>query len=262
MALKTVEGVMNYVQSSGGFLQKTSQRLASLDPLGGGITNYVYRLGFTKHDETGRPEDSTGGWGHTAILKYANEYTSSLPTVPFPVNRQWFETRALQMLPTKLETAGEEVAVGLPKVLMYDEPNAVLILEDVAPPPDEKLPGATSRKHFGLKAWLRDISRSPVVCSEIGHSLGAWLARLHGLTTCKHNDAESPESKDLRSCFEGNTWALDLTLQYTTVEIFLHLRNMKVGLTAEEKSCLEEIQGLLEGEARSANQPLIMGDFW
>jgi hypothetical protein len=158
MALVTASRVEEYFSDGGSesdyMIEKAERIMIS------GITYYVYRATFM---EDTRYKLSTGNpVPRSVIVKYAAEYTTSNPPTKLPVSRQWYEKEAPLNIQVASHATSETAAVRVPRVLTYDQSNAVLIMEDVAPLPmiaDAQIKQTNSwPTHTRLKDWLVGMS--------------------------------------------------------------------------------------------------------
>lgn len=88
----------------------------SIQPLSGGTANFVWRLQTSD--------------GRTLIVKHAEPYIASIPSIPFPVDRMDFEARALEQIPRLLGRVETEVPVRVVGLVRYDAGAKVLVMED------------------------------------------------------------------------------------------------------------------------------------
>lgn len=98
------------------YLASASINYTSIQPLSGGTANFVWRLQTSD--------------GRTSIVKHAEPYVASIPTMPFPVDRMDFEARALEQIPRLLGNMEIEVPVKVVGLVRYDAEAKVLVLED------------------------------------------------------------------------------------------------------------------------------------
>ncbi|KAF2811239.1 kinase-like protein [Mytilinidion resinicola] len=123
----------------------------SITLLTGGTANYVWRL--TMHS------------GSTLILKHAEPFIASNPSMAFPVDRMDFEARALRDLPPLLLAAGAPTAVQPVPLIEYVADDHMLWIADGGP---RHLKDAYSDRALDVRVMGRDI--------------GTWLATLHAAT--------------------------------------------------------------------------------
>ncbi|KAF2490294.1 kinase-like protein [Lophium mytilinum] len=120
----------------------------SIDLLTGGTANYVWRL--TMHS------------GGTVIVKHAEPFVASNPSMAFPVNRMDFEARALHSLPPLLLAAGAPARVQPVPLIEYVAADHMLWIADGGP------------RH------LKDAYSDPALdVPALGRDIGTWLATLH-----------------------------------------------------------------------------------
>jgi len=226
--------------------------------LRGGTTNHTFRL----HLQTPYGEDSPRG---TAILKYATPFVASTPLVPFSVDRQRYEARALRELPKSTVLSGGRAAnlhdakVGLPELFLEDMENNVLIIEDVAPPADVE----PKRITCTLLIFLTSRSSVPIqipnpaqIAEQVGVLLGAFLARLHCWGKAEQN-------VDLvKSLFRDNMPARETCVKTTFRDFLPTVEGHGISLTADDREDVLFEMEELEREVFHNPETLTMGDFW
>lgn len=146
MPILTDEDIQNYLTSK-------SIPFQSLHPLTGGTANFVWRI------------DNLGKF---SIIKHAEPYIASNPTMSFSVSRMDFENRAMNLV---RETLSNEVGVevGPPEVYSYDAENHVLHMD-----------------YGGGRTLKEAYADSALDVRAVGRALGHWLARLHNATTAEY----------------------------------------------------------------------------
>ncbi|KAJ9663911.1 hypothetical protein H2201_005393 [Coniosporium apollinis] len=123
----------------------------SIQPLSGGTANFVWRLQTSD--------------GRTLIVKHAEPYIASIPSIPFPVDRMDFEARALEQIPRLLGRVETEVPVRVVRLVRYDAGAKVLVMED------------------GGEKTLKESYTDPTLpIPQLGATLSKWLAKLHAST--------------------------------------------------------------------------------
>lgn len=115
---------------------------AQAERLGGGLTNYVWRLTFD---------------GKTAILKHAKPFMAADSSISLDPKRLAFEARALRSIP---ELVVGTRGIAVPDVLAFDAENSVLVMEDL------------DGREF--RTCLTEAAAPPC-----GARLGTWLGELH-----------------------------------------------------------------------------------
>jgi 5-methylthioribose kinase len=123
--------------------------VTDITPISGGSSNFVWRI--------------TNPSGQSSIIKLAEPFLVGNSAIPFPLDRQDFEARALTKIPKLISN---DETIRIPALLHFDTENHILRLEDV-----------------GSKT-LKDRYEDPKLdIQKIGESIGRWLARLHTSTT-------------------------------------------------------------------------------
>ena len=122
--------------------------LDSLQLLVGGSANFVWRL----LDRSGK----------SIIIKHAEPYIKTAPSLSFPVDRMNFEHGAMTCLPPLLDPSS---VVSVAEVYQYDSRSHVLMMEDGGP------------------RTLKEAYADPALdIPGFGKAVGQWLAILHQRT--------------------------------------------------------------------------------
>ncbi|KAJ6495519.1 kinase-like domain-containing protein [Mycena vulgaris] len=137
------------------YLATTPFASTVVTPLSGGNSNFTYRLHL-----------STPYEGHpTLVMKHARPYVAlSASKIPFAIERQTFEAKALEKVKAGLDCGPLATVPGMHH---FDEDAHVIIMDDC---------GAGS---LTLKELMLTATPSPAVAREIGLALGQFLGRLH-----------------------------------------------------------------------------------
>jgi 5-methylthioribose kinase len=240
------------------YLRSTAFSSRKVIRLRGGTTNYTFRL----YLQTPYGEDSPRG---TAILKYATPFVASTPLVPFSVDRQRYEARALRELPKSMLLGGGRAAnlhdakVGLPELYLEDMENNVLIMEDVAPPADVEPKRITCTLLIFLtnrSSVLIQIPNPVQIMEQAGVLLGAFLARLHCWGKAEQNVGL------VKSLFRDNTPARETCVETTFRDFLLMVEGRGISLTANDREDVLFEMGELERGVFYNPETLTMGDFW
>jgi len=139
-------------------LEHLRRYLSGFEPAGkpellaGGYLNYVWRV-------RGRPEP--------VIVKHAPPYIATRPDVPLDPRRMDIEARSMAALGPggALEDIGS-ANIRPPHLLHYNEPNHVIVMEDVGECPD-------------LGTWLHQWPRPECSEADVGQLLGEFIGAFH-----------------------------------------------------------------------------------
>ncbi|KAJ7493839.1 kinase-like domain-containing protein [Mycena latifolia] len=228
--LSTVAGVQAY-------LAPTQFASTSVTPLSGGNSNFTYRLHLSAPYQ-----------GHsTLVMKHARPYVAlSASKIPFAIERQAFEAKALEKVKAGLD-CGPRAAV--PGMHHFDEEAHVIIMDDC---------GASA---VTLKELFLTAPPSPAVAREIGAALGQFLGRLHSWASI------DPSMLDF---FDQNQQAKRITAWVTYGRLISTLTTDNlpaVALLPEQvdESDLADIRAIVDErtpEIFNSRETLTMGDFW
>ncbi|KAJ7122356.1 kinase-like domain-containing protein [Mycena epipterygia] len=227
--LTTTAGVQAY-------LAPTQFASTSVIPLTGGTGNFTYRLQLCTLYE-GRA---------TLVLKHARPYVALAVNIPFAVERQAFEAKALEKVKQGLDCGPLATVPGLH---LFDEDAHVLIMDDC---------GVTSRN---LKDLMLTATPSPAVAREIGSALGKFLGRLHSW---------GGADASLLDFFDKNEQGKKITAWVTYGRLISTLTTDNlpaVALLSEPvpESDLDDIRVIVDErtpEIMHSRETLTMGDFW
>ena len=147
----TPESVLDHLQ----------QRLPQFEPIGepelltGGYLNFVWRV-------RGRPEP--------VIVKHAPPYIATKPDVRLDPHRMDIEARSMTAFGPDgpLEGIGN-ANIRPPRLLDFDEPNHIMVMEDIGECPD-------------LGTWLHQWPRPECSDADVGQLVGEFIGALHGRT--------------------------------------------------------------------------------
>ncbi|KAJ7114572.1 kinase-like domain-containing protein, partial [Mycena crocata] len=227
--LTTVSGVEAYLATT----KFTSTRVSALS---GGSSNFTYRLHL-----------ATPHGGHTTlVMKHARPYVARSVDIPFAIERQAFEAKALEKITEGLD-CGPLAAV--PGMHHFDKTAHVIIMDDCG------------EDSLNLKQLMLTATPSSAVAREIGLALGEFLGRLHSWGTV------DPSMLDF---FDSNEQAKKLTAWVTYGRIISTLTTddiPAVALLPESVSeCdLDDIRAIIAErtpEILTSRATLTMGDFW
>jgi aminoglycoside phosphotransferase (APT) family kinase protein len=140
MSITTDDTLRTYLNSKGIPYQ-------SIHKLTGGTANFVWRL-----DDAARP----------SIIKHAEPFIASNPSMSFGIERMDFENRAMTLVRGILLN---NLRVGPPEVYSYDPSSHVLHME-----------------YGGQRTLKEAYADFSLDVRAVGRALGAWLARLHNST--------------------------------------------------------------------------------
>ena len=223
----------------------------------GGTTNFIYRLSFEYPLLVDTSEGSCSY--RTAILKHATDYVASDPLTPFSVERQYFEAEALERIPDQLAKPLE--LIHLPKLFYFDFETAILVIEDICPPSLQK---DAERTQLSVQEWCllhgNSVAEQLSVAKDVGRKLGVFLANLHSQSQI--NEGPSSGQSDLRTVFDKNVAARDLTVETTFGEALTRLDEFGVELRPDQRLLVQETMQTMIREVSSTQVTLIMGDFW
>ncbi|KAF7316517.1 APH domain-containing protein [Mycena indigotica] len=227
--LSTASGVESY-------LANTQFAATRVVPLAGGVGNFTFRLFL-----------STPHNGHrTVILKHAKPYVALSPDFPFSVDRQIYESRALE----EVKKSGVcSDLVDVPAVIHHDKTANFLIIEDCG------------EQALTLKQLMLTATPTLETATRIGAALGEFLGRFH---------AWGQEQKDLLAFFDQNEQAKNITAIITYGRLIPMLTTRKVPaveLLSEPipQEDLDAIQAIVDertAQIHTAKTALTMGDFW
>ncbi|KAJ6536912.1 kinase-like domain-containing protein [Mycena capillaripes] len=225
--LSTAGGVQAY-------LSTTEFASSVVTPLTGGTGNFAYRLHLlTPHDGKS-----------TAVLKHARPYVAAAASIPFALERQAFESKALEKIKTDLDCGPLATVPGL---YHFDEVANVIIMEDS---------GVDS---VNLKSLMLTAPPPPTVAREIGRSLGQFLGKLH-----------SWRDPTMLEFFDKNEQGKKMTTYVTYGRLIPALTSgnvRAVTLLPEPvpESDLADIRAIIAErteEIFNTHDTLTMGDFW
>lgn len=125
-------------------------------PITGGTANFVYRIALSTPYR---------GLHTTVILKHAESYAASIPSLPLATSRFAFENFALDIIRHQTSLVSDESLIRVPEVYHYDSDYHVMILQDAGDLPT-------------LKSFIASQSDS-ALATQIGSALGRFIAQLH-----------------------------------------------------------------------------------
>ncbi|KAG2018537.1 protein kinase subdomain-containing protein PKL [Coprinopsis cinerea AmutBmut pab1-1] len=227
--LNTPEGVQSYLRSPESFLASLPDFEGRLDSLvvtrvSGGLANHTYRVSLD-------PGSSMDGNVPSLILKYSPPTIALNPDHPLTTKRGFFEYSALANVPN-IQTSSP-CRVHTPSTIHYDEAAHLLAISDAGPH------SQTLKQHL--------LDNADLNYSQIGQSLGEWLAELH---QWGQTDAAAP----LRSILSQNLEMADVGLQYTFA-----------GLVPEDDPLWSAVRSHVESLRKSDDNTggfVVHGDFW
>lgn len=240
------------------YLESTPFSSQQVIRLRGGTTNYTFRLHLRTPYGEGSPRK-------TAILKYATPFVASAPLVPFSVDRQRYEARALTELPKSTLLSGGRAAnlhgakVRLPGIYLEDVENNVLIIEDVAPPADVEPKRITCTLLIfltGRSSVLIQIPSPVQIAEQAGVLLGDFLAQLHCWGKAEQN------IHLVKSLFRDNTPARETCVRTTFRDFLPTVEGRGISLTTDDRDDVLFEMEELEREVFHNPETLTMGDFW
>ncbi|KAJ7611973.1 kinase-like domain-containing protein [Mycena polygramma] len=228
--LSTAAGVQAY-------LSTTDFACNTVTPLTGGTGNYAFRLHLLA------PYKGQS----TLVMKHARPYVAANKAIPFAIERQAFEAKALEKIKSTLD-CGPRASV--PTMYHFDEEAYVLIMEDC---------GADAPT---LKALMCSAAPpSPAVAQEIGSALGEFLGKLHAWGTV------DPSMLDF---FQENEQAKKITAWVTYGRLISTLTSSTIPAIAllpepVPEEDLNDIRAIITErteEILTSRATLTMGDFW
>ncbi|KZP04498.1 hypothetical protein FIBSPDRAFT_806710 [Athelia psychrophila] len=228
--LSTTSGVLTYLEST----LFASDRV---EPLSGGLGNFVYRVHLRGHATL-----------KTAVVKYAAPYLASNVAFPFSVERMAFEVKAMRAVKAALPI---DLVISVPTVHHWDEVAHVMIMDDC---------GEDSRS---LKQLMLEQPPPVALAHTIGAALGEFLGRMHAW------GVDSTASQ--HAYFDTNQQGKMIT-RYVTYDRLVSTLNGQDHLPALSDPPLNVAQAKLDviskvsDERRDAinrcQDTLTMGDFW
>lgn len=237
-------------------------RPVRVQAIGGGATNFAYRVNFADHYNTNTNEGARASVGHvrSAVLKYAAEYAVMDPSVPFTSKRQLFEARALQRLPAQLQAhrAGRPSLVCLPELYFFDSDAHVIIMEDMCAESDVSVEDEGGPTYVSLEDACKQFTLNEEILSlmdEVGCQLGQFLACLHQLK-------KGSNSETLQDLFVHNSVGRQLDVQTTFQEVPDKLAKYGIILGSRENEELANVVESMSAEILHKPDVVIMGDFW
>ncbi|KIY62564.1 hypothetical protein CYLTODRAFT_426815 [Cylindrobasidium torrendii FP15055 ss-10] len=223
------------------YLATTPFAATSVLPLSGGYSNFVYRLVLQTPYE-GRT---------TLVLKHGKDHLpgSDKTTLHFDLVRQIFEVEAMNWIHTWISP---DALVTTPKVHCIDETAHCVLMDDAGE-------GSTT-----LKQFILDGQCDTSVAKDIGHGLGAFLARMHAR-------GAAPEEDRARRTMDTNEQGKRLSAWVTHGRTISTLSGAD-GLEALEKPTLgiaeEDLQLVADytqqtsAAIMNSKETIVQGDFW
>ncbi|KIK70552.1 hypothetical protein GYMLUDRAFT_253918 [Collybiopsis luxurians FD-317 M1] len=220
------------------YLNGTPFASSRISILSGGSGNFTCRL------HLGAPYEGRS----TLVLKHAKPHVFTMPDLPFSLDRQKFEVEALKII---TESTPDTSFVTVPKVYLFDEKEAVIIIDDCG------------EHSTTLKQFVLDGKCTPELAEKIGSELGTFLRRVHAITR-----ENNPTACDM---FAGNEQAKRMSAFVTHGRLVSTLTG-KDNLPAIHNPVMpvddEDMKVIKEsGEKTSllitqARDMFVMGDFW
>ncbi|KAJ7119959.1 kinase-like domain-containing protein [Mycena crocata] len=227
--LSTIAGVEAY-------LATTKFASTHVTALTGGTGNFAYRLHLTRPHE-----------GHTTlVMKHARPYVALSAEIPFAIERQAFEAKALEKIKGGLDCGPLTTVPGLHH---FDEEAHVIIMDDCG------------EKSLNLKQLMLTATPPSAVAREIGLALGQFLGRLHSWGTV---------DPSMLHFFDSNEQAKKITAWVTYGRIISTLTTADIPAIAllpepVSQSDMDDIRALIAertSEILTSRATLTMGDFW
>lgn len=223
------------------YLASTPFAATSVLPLSGGYSNFVYRLVLQTPYE-GRK---------TLVLKHGKDHLpgSNRTKLHFDLVRQKFEVEAMNWIYTWISP---DALVTTPKVHHIDETAHCVLMDDAGE-------GSTT-----LKQFILDGQCDTSMAKDIGHGLGAFLARMHAR-------GAAPEEDGPRRIMDTNEQGKRLSAWVThgrTVSTLSGadgldaLVNPTLGITEEDLKLLGDYAQKTSAAIMNSKATIVQGDFW
>lgn len=205
------------------YLASLSISIKNISHLAGGRANRLWRVNI---DHTAQAATQLS-LPETIVVKYAQPFVASSPSIPFPVDRMDFEANALSLM--RDLPLGQHVTV--PKLYHYGQERCMLLMSDGG--------------QHNLKDSYALLSNDEV--RNIGVSLAQWLCALHSQT------------RDLHIGAGGNETAKSI---YRYAYAGLGRSIERWNLQHDFPGLADKVNDIYGEKLETDNDCVCMGDFW
>ncbi|KAK0748875.1 kinase-like domain-containing protein [Apiosordaria backusii] len=220
-------------------LSSTPYKLTSLQPLSGGLANFIFK---------GRLTNPLPNSSYEVAIKHGESFIAGMPDSDWviPTTRCQVEEECLKAVQS-MPTPSAPCVTRTPKLYYYNSATNTQV--------QEYLPDAISLKDYALKHFssTRDASRKPV-CLDIGKSLGIWLRSFHDW-------ANQPEQSALREALKKNANLQELR-HMTNYQTLVSDVDTYPEILSDAKDVFEQVEKMAAEELKNGNLEVIHGDFW
>ncbi|KAK4639741.1 hypothetical protein QC761_711030 [Podospora bellae-mahoneyi] len=220
-------------------LNGTPYKLTSLEPLSGGLANFLFRGHLTNP----LPDSS-----HDVAIKHGESFIAGMPESDWviPTTRCQVEEECLKAVQS-MPIPEAPCVTRTPKLYYYNSDTNTQV--------QEYLPDAISLKDYALKHFSAapDVSRKPA-CLDIGKSLGIWLRSFH-------HWANQSEQSGLREALKLNANLQELR-HMTNYQTLVSDVDTCPEILSDAKEVFEKVEKMAAEELGSGKLEVIHGDFW
>lgn len=240
-------------------LGSTNFACSSLDPLSGGLANFVFK---------GRLAHPLPDGSQEVAVKHGEGYVAGMPDwkittdrcvsrtpscnhhrdPPLTRGRQHIEEACLKAVSGMPGTPSGPCVVRTPKLYHFNDNTNTQV--------QELLHNTISLKDYALKYFSSpsNDSSTKLLCLDIGKSLGLWLKNFHRWTS-------QPEQSDLRSVLRGNESIQSLRHKANYSNLLADADTYSE-ILADAKEVFAQVEKMATEELQRSDLEVIHGDFW
>lgn len=220
-------------------LDSTSFACCSLEPLSGGLANFVFkgRLAHPLPDGT-----------QEVAVKHGEGYVAGMPDWKITTDRCRIEEECLKAMNGMPATPSARCIVRTPKLYYFNDKTNTQV--------QELLHDTISLKDYALKYFSSPSkdSSTKLLCLDISKSLGLWLKSFHRWTS-------QPEQSSLRSVLRGNKSIQSLRHKANYSNLLADADTYS-DILADAKEVFAKVEQMAAEELQRPDLEVIHGDFW